>query len=679
MGVKGLRRILKNRVFGSGKGSTETAKQGYRGGIVENLEEGTNVSTLDIDANFLFYVAARYAYGMGEFGKDPLYMKKLRAMSSEDRDTRCFEIIEQLLMFVIRKFKPRHAVTVNVDGAVPMTKISQQRPRRYVAALDVKKDDLFNTSYITPGTLWMISLDKFLLKAMTRIYNSMLQEGLGVSLVYSSHLVPGEGEHKLFQRMKSTKDRYSDIQGIRVVFGGDTDLILLAMISRIDRIFVATDLYFEFSDKKFDDKIIKVKANDFDDPIIINIDIMRKGIKTELNLRETAVDDFVFIISLVGNDFIPRLPSMMALSEAVDSTINAMRLSSISIIAPGTRVVNWYNVLKLLEILVEGDDRKKIYSDIDRITIYNKSLGKNKAQWRPFEKAQARITPDANFSELFREEWYANALGPRNAQMLDIDEFEIESGEIVDMCLSYLFGISWTSKYYNYGSDAVTWSWYYKFYYAPMLTDIVKVLRLILQIDNGLSLLDCSPKDGEIRINPLHQMVAVIPPVATNKVPPQIKSLWNDKSLVADSFVIGMIIDQDGYTPHPDNPYYKGKFVPDSRKDPSWEGTVILPGVEYENLIQAVAELDISGALLEAFSFKQDIHLGNFLAEPSRNTTSPKAYNNLNIPSRGKKPFIKEPRQTDDRKRKVYKNTRQNKPIDTDKARQRDFTKHTVL
>lgn len=647
MGVKGLMgRFFKSRVSSSGRDSTETGKQGYKGGILNALPEDISVLTLDIDANFIFYLAVSYAYGLGDYKNDDAYMRKIRAMLPEKRDERCFQLIEKIFIYIIREIKPRHAVTINIDGAVPMTKISQQRPRRYVTALDVKSDDLFNTCYITPGTAWMNALDRFFTKALTRIQKYMVENGFGEYLVYSSHLVPGEGEHKLFKRMKATRDRYAEMDGIRVIFGGDTDLILLSMISEIDRLYVMTDMYVEFEDHN--ESIMKVKANQHTEPSVINIDVIKNGISYELGRRDGVVNDFVFIISLVGNDFIPRLPSMNALIEGIDSMMNAMKLMKISLLNPRTKTINWIEVLKLLEIIYAGDAGKKIYSAADRISIYNKSIGKNKAPWRPYQNALEETSDKANtveFAKRFREAWYLNSLGPRNPDLYEFEDIEIATEDITKMCIDYLFGMNWTSKYYFYGSDAVTWAWFYPYYYSPMLEDLIKVLRQLLEIENGLDLLDYRPRPNEIRITPLHQMVAVIPPIAINKVPPQIKRLWDDSSILNRWMPSGIIIDQDGNRPHPDNTFYQGMYVRDDRGEDSWQGTVILECMSYDMLIYAIDSLKIDPMISDIYAFKDDKQYGSFLAEPSRGlVATPKTRYQLN-------PYVKKKSSSNERGR----------------------------
>ena len=672
MGVKGLiSKFFKSRVQQSLRSETRTVKQDYRGAIVDHLELYLNVLTLDIDANFIFYAAANYAYALSEeYSSDVDYMRFLNRMNPAKRDIRCFELIEELLIFVIREIKPRHTVTINVDGPVPMTKISQQRPRRYVSSLDFNTNSLFNTASITPGTNWMMKLDAFFKDAIKRIYKIMLTEGLGVHLVYSSHLVPGEGEHKLFDRMKKTRDRYAkEGDGARIIFGGDTDLILLAMISRIDDIIIVTDTNYVV--KGYDGVNIKFTAHDNTSPGVVHINILRKGIITELNRKATAVDDFVFIISLVGNDFIPRLPSMNAMIEGINAMMDTIRLKNVNIIDIDTKAVNWYNVAELLLTITYGNVDKSIPSQLDRIVIYNKDIGPNRAQWRPYQTALAD-TSDRKFIDKFRDAWYVNALGPVNPKYVGMKQIDVSHKEIIEMCCHYLYGMNWISKYYIHGTDYITWKWFYPYDYPPMMDDVLKVLNTLLEIEGGLEVLNPSRQDGEVRITPLHQMIAVMPPVAVNQLPTQLQNLFTDESLISSYLPIGFPIDQDGYTPHKDNTYYNGKYTRDTKRKDSWQGTPIIIQMDYDTIMEAIEVLEIEENIKNVYQFGKDVSLGVYSAAPNI-YTRPRDINRLNDPVRRTDGYIPRGRGIGNNRREFYTNTRPAGPIDTPPLLQRTF------
>ncbi|GAG59729.1 unnamed protein product, partial [marine sediment metagenome] len=72
------------------------------------------------------------------------------------------------------------------------SRLSQQRTRRYKSGQDYDENAVFNSVVITPGTNFMIELDAFLKKWL-----DINKLNIPPNTIYSSHMVPGEGEHKI--------------------------------------------------------------------------------------------------------------------------------------------------------------------------------------------------------------------------------------------------------------------------------------------------------------------------------------------------------------------------------------------------------------------------------------------------------------------------------------------------
>lgn len=607
MGVKGLLgRFFKSRVRQSGRTSTEPHKQGYYDAIKETFEDIINVETLHIDANFLFYAIVAYAYGLGDFGKVE-YIRKLKQMTQANRDKRCFAFIVAVLMDIIRTINPSKQVTINIDGPVPMAKICQQRQRRYKHALELG-NELFDTNCITPGTPWMMALDAYLKREIYKMHEA-LQYTSTVKFVYSSCLSPGEGEHKIFDRLRPEVMMLNQGEGRHVILGGDTDLILLSIISGIDNLFVMTDMQFTFIDGE---ETITLRADMKRKPSVIDIRKLREAIRKELNMRNTAIHDFVFIISLVGNDFLPRLASMEDLTTGIDAIMNAVRLldphKQPIIDVAGNYAIIWSNVLLVLEMIEKGDDRLFLPSEIKRIVTYNQSLDSTRSPWRPFQAALQVTSDKNNLDELrdnFRGAWYYNALCPKATH----SNFTVEYESIFDMTIQYLRGLNWINLYYHYGSDVITWKWQYPYYYAPLLSDIIETLRTLRSEEAEIfsRLIYSGPKIDEIRINPLHQLIAVMPPVSLDSVPTPLHSLWSDNSSVSDLMVVSIVIDQDGLIPSSQNKYYEGKYRKAAYKEDSLEGIIFVPFADYDRLITAFRELKLPDVVVAPYTHANDI------------------------------------------------------------------------
>lgn len=131
-------------------------------------------------------------------------------------------------------------VFVAIDGVPPHAKMVQQRNRRYMTTLkhqdlvvnqEVIRQSLFNSAAVTPGTEFMR-----LLCARLHEDAQSLQQRIGCrDLIISDASVPGEGEHKIFAKIRS--QRWEEDATV-VVYGADADLIILSMLSPAKSIYV---------------------------------------------------------------------------------------------------------------------------------------------------------------------------------------------------------------------------------------------------------------------------------------------------------------------------------------------------------------------------------------------------------------------------------------------------------
>jgi 5'-3' exoribonuclease 1 len=166
------------------------------------------VEGLYLDANSIIHVATQYL----EFdGLSPVKMEQ------------CCQLVVFLIRTIVNHYKPRGVLYIAVDGVVPMTKIQQQRERRYESAMTTKSLE-YTGSFITPGTLFMQALNEHLIQFVDD--KGSLDMHVDV-VIYSSYLVPGEGEHKIMDYIRSRSLKPEN--GANVIFGNDADLILLAL------------------------------------------------------------------------------------------------------------------------------------------------------------------------------------------------------------------------------------------------------------------------------------------------------------------------------------------------------------------------------------------------------------------------------------------------------------------
>ena len=124
-------------------------------------------------------------------------------------DSRPIESVVEALIKILDETCQPQLLYIAMDGLVPYAKIVQQRYRRF----RISEAGVFDRNQISPGTPYMKELDQ---AVRSRLPNA----------VVSSTEIPGEGEHKLFEWMKTLPEsQRKDV----VIYGLDADLILLSL------------------------------------------------------------------------------------------------------------------------------------------------------------------------------------------------------------------------------------------------------------------------------------------------------------------------------------------------------------------------------------------------------------------------------------------------------------------
>lgn len=123
-------------------------------------------------------------------------------------DNRPVESVVEALIKLLDETCQPHLLYIAMDGLVPYGKIVQQRYRRFRIS---EGTPVFDRNQISPGTPYMKELD------------AAVRARLPHAIVSSTEL-PGEGEHKLFEWIK-TLESSPEV----VIYGLDADLILLSL------------------------------------------------------------------------------------------------------------------------------------------------------------------------------------------------------------------------------------------------------------------------------------------------------------------------------------------------------------------------------------------------------------------------------------------------------------------
>ena len=122
-----------------------------------------------------------------------------------------FGDVTSMVMLYIQYLKPSDLIILAVDGVAPNGKVEQQRMRRYRSAME-RDESAWDSNRITPGTEFMFQLSDHIERWL-----KINRVKIGTKTIYSSHMVPGEGEHKIMKLLRDEK--FEGLDGIHVVAG----------------------------------------------------------------------------------------------------------------------------------------------------------------------------------------------------------------------------------------------------------------------------------------------------------------------------------------------------------------------------------------------------------------------------------------------------------------------------
>lgn len=268
---------------------------------------------------------------------------------------------------VLNMARPRKLLMIAVDGVAPRAKMNQQRSRRFRSARDAKISNeererkmeemekrgevidegirhkkTWDSNAITPGTPFMdILAESLRFWVAFKLANDPGWSKLQVIISDSS--VPGEGEHKIMNFIRSQRsDPEYNPNTTHCIYGLDADLIFLSLATHEPHFRVLReDVYardqFQRKLRNMDQFGIdqqtrnQIELIDKRKPFIwLHIGILREYLAVELSIPrlsfkfdfERAIDDWVFMCFFCGNDFLPHLPCLDVRDSSIDTLVS---------------------------------------------------------------------------------------------------------------------------------------------------------------------------------------------------------------------------------------------------------------------------------------------------------------------------------------------------------------------
>eukprot|EP00605_Chrysophyceae_sp_TOSAG23-4_P002224 GSChrysophyteH1.ASY1.ANO1.2467.1 assembled CDS len=449
--------------------------------------------------------------------------------------------------------KPKKILFMAIDGCAPRAKLNQQRARRFRSAQErmesIKKaksdgeilDEaaLFDSNCITPGT-----------EFMEQIKEDPLWRNLEV--VFSGHDVPGEGEHKIMQYIRDLRARPDYQPNTRhCMYGGDADLIMLGLATHEPHFCLLREVVNfnrPFGNKGGARQVILKQTQEAKFQLM-HLSMVREYVELDLALgcgyqvdKERLVDDFIFLTFLVGNDFLPHLPTLdigehafdvlfgaykQLLSESPGFLVTAGELQDMARLEALFRIIGKQEH-EILEKREEESKNFKGHRGMSKAEITAQALAIQEALASGSVTGEAAATLSASLApandensaaedDSDDEDGFVGAAVETHAKNYRgryyFEKFSIlpetskGSEFLTELTDHYMQGLMWCLAYYIKG--CISWTWYYPYNYGPMLVDMV----------------DCDVKQARISFElgapftPFQQLLGCLPPLSKKLLP----------------------------------------------------------------------------------------------------------------------------------------------------------------
>lgn len=313
------------------------------------------------------------------------------------KDLLCGKKLEEIFVsiinytnYVINIIKPRKTLFIAIDGVAPRAKMNNQRNRRFMTSKRQRTFDefLINTLKITPGAISFknnsISPGTEFMIELNRHIHFLIQRKIHedenwrhIKVIFSGGDVPGEGEHKILNYVRQSRiDRSIDIADTHCIYGNDSDLVLLSLLTHLPHIVILRE-EFVFS-KKLVIHSSTQRHHDDQRMELLFINILREyfemefkpaGFKDE-DFLERIIDDFVLFTYFIGNDFLHQVycmnTKMGIFDEFIETFINFY--SSTGRYLVNKEQIDWEAFYALLQKLLpfQGKMIKTTIREFDR-------------------------------------------------------------------------------------------------------------------------------------------------------------------------------------------------------------------------------------------------------------------------------------------------------------------------
>lgn len=486
------------------------------------------VDNFMIDLNGLFHTSAQKVYKYGNYKLPTRLLGKVRRPPNGlKQQIKVFEDVCKTIEHLVKVASPRKNLILCIDGPAPIAKQSQQRQRRFRSANEKSEEEIksFDSNCLTPGTKFMDFLSKYIdWYIKKRISEDPQWKQFNV--VFSNEKVPGEGEHKIINWMRAhgnPKDSYC-------IHGLDADLIMLALGTHMEKFYILREDMYDYNNEFF-----VIDVGSVGSELVNKLRWSNDGAPFS---EVACIDDFILLCFMVGNDFLPHIPSIEIIQGGIDIIMDVYKnvceeYGHMTSRSSGNVLINKKPLMVLMGTIAQ----------YEKGSFENKLLKKNRYFPDPVLDKCARFDNGKYNLDIqkYRKEYYAANFSHEDQQK--------------DICHQYVDGMQWVLSYYTKGVP--DWSWYFPYQYAPFAHDIARYLPTYRPYE---------PSSRGRPSLPFEQLLSVLPPKSSSLIPEPLNELLTSSS-------------------SPLRKYYPDEIKIDlAGKKQEWAGVVLLPFVDYTEI-----------------------------------------------------------------------------------------------
>jgi 5'-3' exonuclease len=429
--------------------------------IVKKFNSTTiQINNLYLDCNSIIY--------------DCVHKTDFTKITESDADVIIRSVCDKINEYIFT-LNPDTNIYIAFDGVAPVAKLEQQRSRRYKSLYQNNisrsifkntKPDPWNTTAITPGTLFMQKLND----KMKQKYNNPLVYNVK-QIILSTSDAHGEGEHKLFEYIRNFPEQH--LHTNTVIYGLDADLIMLS----INHLPISNQIYLFRETPEF----IKSLNSELEpnECYLLDIPELAKVITTDMNNGEiltteqqkNRIYDYIFLCFFLGNDFMPHFPSVNIRTGGIDKMLNAykMTIGGTNENLTNGKIIYWKNVRKLVLKLAEQEEEyfKSETKLRDKREKYMMPEKTPEEQLKKFDSIPTYERMTEKYINPYKPNWQVRYY--KSLFKININETEKKQ-----ICTNFLEGLEWTMKYYTYGCP--DWRWTYHYNYPPLFCDLIQYI-----------------------------------------------------------------------------------------------------------------------------------------------------------------------------------------------------------